>query len=136
MKQVSSQIEPPGVLNGTRRLRLAGFFPLAGFGGAEYRVDHVHIADAVFERHGNFAAIAHGPREEVGLKSVLVTSSDFVRLDAGAKQIAAIVERDMAGSVWRRVKRNLDVEPATRAEDLHALIRDKLSAAGEEGLPG
>src|ERR1022692_684592 len=111
-------------------------FPATRFRRAEQRIDDGHVPDGVNERHRHFALATHGLREQVALNGVLVADRERFGLDAGAEQVGAVVHKDAARLVGRRVEWNLDLDPAAGSEQLHALIGNQLGGAGEDRLAG
>src|ERR1039457_2828627 len=122
-----------GVCRYAPRLRR---LPASRFRRAEQRIDDGHVADGVLEWHRHFALATHGLREQVALDGVLVADRECFGLDAGAEQVGAVVHKDAARLVVRRVEWNLDLDPAAGSEQLHALIGNQLGRAGEDRLAG
>ena len=54
--------------------------------------------------------------------------------DAAAEEVAAGVDEEPRRPVGRRVHRNLQLDAPLRAEEMEALVRHQLRAAGEDGL--
>ena len=108
--------------------------PLAGAGRSKNGVDDGHVGDAFFEGDGDGGAFEDGAREGVALERVLVDDGEGFGGDAGAEDVAAVVGEQACGAIGRGVERDLDFDAALCAVELHALVRDELRAAGEDGV--
>jgi hypothetical protein len=113
-----------------------GSFPSSGFGGAENRFYDGHIADGIFEGNRDVAIATDGPRKNVSLNGVLITGGEGFRGHAAGVDIAPVIDENSARTIVRRVKGDFDFDASFGAEDLHALVRDELRAACENGLAG
>ena len=70
----------------------------------------------------------------VALKGVLVAGGELFHGDAASAEIAAIVDADTGRLVGDGVERDLQFDAAGGPEELHALMRHHLRAAGEDAL--
>src|SRR5258706_14726258 len=111
-------------------------FGAAGFRRAEYRVDHRHVTQRVFESYRGRAAFADGATEEIALQGVLVAGGNRFHLATTAGKIAAVVDEDVCGLARRSVERNLRLDAAFRAVKAHALLQRHLRAAREDAMSG
>src|SRR5206468_11155445 len=71
-------------------------FPLPRFRRAEDGIDNRHVPDRILERIGRRSETADGLREQVGLNRVLIAGVHFDSLDAAARQVSAIVDKQPA----------------------------------------
>jgi hypothetical protein len=110
--------------------------PLAGLGGGEKGFDDGHIGDALFEGDGDGCALKDGAGEGVALQGVLIGGGESFRGNAGTEEVAAIVDKEARGAVGWRVEGDLDFDAAFGSEEMDALVRDELGAAGEDGVAG
>src|ERR1700730_10861843 len=113
----------------------ARLLPRPGVDGTEHGIDHGHVADARFERYGNFAAVAHRTRELVPLDRVLIADRQFIRFNARAEEVAAVIQKHTARAIGWRVEWNFDYYTPACSENLHALVGDELRATREDRLP-
>src|SRR6266850_3393659 len=114
-------------------LSLFRSLPFAGFRRFEYRLDHRHIRDGIFQRHGNFPLAPNGPRKLIALNGVLVDDRKLLYLGHGPRSIP---NEDSARPVIGRVPRNFNFHPSRRAEKMHRLKVCALRKARERRLPG
>jgi hypothetical protein len=82
---------------------VSGLLPAAGDGGAEERVDHLHVGDRISQSRVERLARENGFAEGVGLFAVLVDRRDGDLLAPAAGKIAAVVEDQPARLIGRRV---------------------------------
>src|SRR6202022_4911886 len=66
---------------------------------------------------------------------VLIGKWEPLRLNAPAKYIASIVNKNPRSSVVRRIERNFHLDSSFRPQKLHSLVRHHLRAASEHRLP-
>ena len=92
-------------------LRL-GLFPASRFRRPKNRVDYCHISNTRFEGYGNLGVITDCAGEEIALGRVLVAFRNLVGFDAGTGDVAAVIQKNAAGAVGRRVEGDLDFESA------------------------
>ena len=109
-------------------------FPLARLSRPEDCIDYSHIRDGVLDRHRNFSVIQNGLGKSIALQRVLVARRKSFRGDAAAREIARAVNEKLGGAVERGVDGDLDFDPATGAEEVDALVRNQLRAAGKDGV--
>src|SRR5882762_9120441 len=107
--------------------------PFAGFRRFKYRLDHRHIRDGIFQRHGNFPLAPDGPRKLIALNGVLVDDRKLLYLGHGPRRVP---NGDSARPVIGRVPRNFNFHPSRRAEKMHRLKVCALRKARERRLPG
>ena len=108
--------------------------PLVGTGGGENCIDDGHVGDAFFEGDGDGDVFEDGAGEGVALECVLIDDGESFGGDAGAEEIAAVVNDDACGAIGRRVIGDLDFDAAFSPVEMNALERDELRAAGEDGV--
>ena len=118
----------------TERLRLRPF-PGARFRGTKNRFDDRHVLDRVREWNGHWSAFPHGSGKDIALNRVLVAGRKSFYRDAATQEIPPVVDENSAGPVIGRIKGDFDFDAAFRPQHLHALIRDKLRAAGKRRVP-
>jgi len=53
---------------------------------------------------------------------------------ATSEEIAAIIDEETRGAVWRRIEGNFDLDASLCAEEVNPLIGNQLRAAGEDCL--
>lgn len=68
------------------------------------------------------------------MQCVLIADGEGFRGDAGSEEIATVVDEDAGGTVGWGVEGYLDLDAATRAEEVNALVWDQLRAASEDRL--
>ena len=99
-------------------------------------VDDGHIGDALFEGYGDGCAFEDGAGEGFALEGVLVAGGEGFSGDAGAEDVAAVVDEEAGGAFAGCVEGDLDFDAAFGSEEMDALVRDELGAAGEDGVAG
>src|SRR5205823_5796431 len=72
--------------------------------------------------------------ESLGLKRVLIDRWKFDRLRARVAEPASVVNPDAAGTIGRRIERNLHLDAAGGAENVHSLIGHQLAGARKDRL--
>src|SRR5712671_4919010 len=107
--------------------------PLAGLCRLEYGLDHRHIRNRIFQRHGNFPLTPNGPRKLIALNGVLV---DDRKLLYSRDRPRRIPNEDSARAVIWRVPRDFNFHSSRRAEKMHRLKVCALRQARERRLPG
>src|SRR5882762_5168779 len=107
--------------------------PLAGLCRLEYGLDHRHIRNRIFQRHGNLSLASYGPRKLVALNCVLVDDRKLLHFRHRPRRIP---NEDSARPVIRRVPRNFNFHPSRRAEKMHRLKVCALRKARKRRLPG
>src|SRR5712672_3309215 len=125
----------PSVLRASVHSVLSLFrsLPFAGFRRFKYRLDHHHIRDGIFQRHGNFPLTPNGPRKLIALNGVLVDDRKLLYLGHGPRRIP---NEDSARPVIGCVPRNFNFHPSRRAEKVHRLKVCTLRKARERRLSG
>src|ERR1700685_1074660 len=101
-------------------------FPLAGLGGGEDGFDDGHVGNAFFEGDRDGSALEDGAGEGVALERVLIDGGEGFGGDAGAEDVAAVVDEDACGAFARRIEGDLDVDAAFGSVEMDALVRDEL----------
>src|SRR3954451_8114589 len=109
-------------------------FPTAGRARLEKRSNHSHVRESVFEGDGNGRLAFHSRRKRLALSLILVAS--FKRFCAGltTAKLAAIVDLNVSGFVWRSIERNPDFNPTGCAESFETLRRNQLGTATKDSL--
>src|SRR5689334_8958233 len=92
--------------------------PCTPFSAAEHRFYSFHVGDGVFDWCGDISIVQYCLRKCVTLESVLVADVKQDFLD-----FISILIPDFARFIWRSVERDLDLNAACSAEDVHSLIR-------------
>src|SRR5271169_4851100 len=110
--------------------------PTPRFGGAENSFDDGHVVYGVVDRNGYISIAADRARKNISLHGVLIALGERFGGHATTKHVAAIIYENAAGTIVRRVERDFDFDASLGAEELHALVRNELHAASENGLAG
>src|SRR5712671_3215699 len=107
--------------------------PLAGLCRLEYGLDHRHIRNRIFQRHGNLSLASNGPRKLIALNRVLVDNRKLLDFRHRPRRSP---NEDSARPVIGRVPRNFNFHPSRRAKKMHRLKVCALRKARERRLPG
>src|SRR5215470_8472163 len=81
-----------------------GRFPAPRAGRTENRVNDLHVAEGIFERHRDFGVFEDGAREGVVLNRVMVADRNLCDLHLAAIERHAVGDRHWQGAVIGRVK--------------------------------
>src|ERR1700694_2460254 len=110
-------------------------FPPTRISGAEYGFDHRHVFDGVFKRNRHLSAFADSSGEDVALNRVLVADGKVLGGNAGAEDVASVIDKDPARPVVGSVERDFDFDAAPRSQQVAPLVGHELRAASKSGLP-
>jgi len=105
-------------------------------GRAEEGIDDGHISQGVLKWDGHFCVLLNGLRKEIALDGVLIASGKLLTACVAPTQSGAVVNKNARWFAGWDVIGNFDLYPAVCAENLHALGRNQLRAAGEGSLSG
>ena len=96
-----------------------------------------HVGDALLEGDGDGGVPSRMAREKASPWRVYWShGGEGFGFDAGAGEVAAVVDEEARGAVGRGVEGDLDFDAAFGSEEVDALVGDELGAAGEDGMAG